>query len=133
MDKPFTILFDDQGALAGVFISPALWEHASGELLPILSAASGQSSEEPEVPEPMDDWNTLVEYWDFPYPPDKGVTCEHCGASTANWQADEPRLFRLKSATFGGLVSFQCQGCKARVTKRHFKDGVQCETTPFVD
>ncbi|WP_461210818.1 hypothetical protein [Desulfocurvus sp. DL9XJH121] len=133
MDKPYTLLFDDQGAFAGVYISPALWEQITDQILPILRAAAGHVPAEPELQEPLDDWNTLLEYWDFPYPPDKGVSCKNCGASTDDWQADDPRRFRLRSATFGGLVSFQCQACKARIIKRHFKDGVKSETTPFVE
>lgn len=134
-DKPYTLLFDAEGAEAGVWISPDLWHEVQAQVLPLLDAASGAEPKavEEKVVEPLADWDTLSAYWDFPYPLERSVTCGHCGASTEDWQADDPRRFHLKSATFGGLVSFQCRACKARVIKRHFKDGVQVETKPFVE
>jgi tRNA(Ile2) C34 agmatinyltransferase TiaS len=58
------------------------------------------------------------------------VTCGQCGQHTDDWLADEPRLFRLRTATLGGMVSFKCRQCKARIIKRHFKDKVDVETQP---
>jgi len=129
--KPYMQLFDAEGAPAGVWISPDLWEQVADEVLPVLGAAAGEAEPVEEVHEPLDDWNTLKEYWDFPYPLENNVTCGLCGAQTGDWQADVPRTFVLRTANFGGLVSFQCQACKARILKRYFKDGVKEETTPF--
>lgn len=136
--KPYMELFDDQGVSQGLWISPELWERVADDVQPILAQASGHEActahpAEPAVAEPMADWNTLKEYWDFSYPLESSVTCGHCGAQSEDWQADEPRKFLLKSATFGGLVSFQCVACKARVVKRHFKDEVKIETVPFCE
>lgn len=137
--KPYMELFDDQGASQGLWISAELWDQVSGAVLPILREAAGDSADaiapepDPEVAEPMADWNMLMEYWDFSYPLEPAAACSECGSNTSDWLADEPRKFRLKSATFGGLVSFQCLACKARVVKRHFKDGIEEETIPFTE
>ena len=88
---------------------------------------------EQEQPEPIPDWETLKEYWDFSYPVDLDVACEHCGNSTEDWTGDEPRLFRLTSANLAGLVAFKCMKCKAKITKRHFKDKILTECSPYRD
>ena len=41
------------------------------------------------------------------------MACETCGASTEDWQADEPRKFTLAAANMGGLLAFEC----ARLTR----------------
>ena len=84
-----------------------------------------------QLPEPLADWATLQEFWDFPYPVDTDVVCGQCGSSTSDWQRDEPRKFRLVACNLGGLVRFECQACKARIMKRHFKDKITAETRPF--
>jgi hypothetical protein len=81
----------------------------------------------------MDDWNRLMDFWDFAYEVDMDVTCELCGNSTQDWLADDPRKFRLKAANIGGLTCFECLSCKARVTKQHFKDKISCSCTPFCE
>ncbi|MCK9240871.1 hypothetical protein [Desulfocurvus sp.] len=133
--RPYTMLHDDQGQPVGVFISAALWAEVQAEVLPVLQRGAGEPDQVPEeaFPEPLGDWGDLLAYWDLPYPLDRAVTCGHCGAHSADWQADEPRLFRLKACNIGGLASFECQGCRARVTKRHFKDGVKVQTVPFAE
>ena len=83
--KPYLELFDDQGVSQGLWISPDLWELVGADVQPILARASGHDncaaqSTEPEIVEPMADWNTLMEYWDFSYPLESSVTCGHCGA-----------------------------------------------------
>lgn len=139
--KPYFVeLHDDKGALLGAFVSAAVWERAKDSLLPIINATlsqidptTGQPAEErPLPPEPMADINLLLEYWDFTYPFTYDVACECCGAATEDWRKDEPRKFRLMAANLGGLVNFQCQTCKARVIKRHFKKHVSSECRPFV-
>lgn len=136
-EKSYLPLFDAEGQSAGVWISPELWEAAKDELLPVLAELCGESPEAPvaceEFPEPMEDWDALKQYWDFPYPLGVDVDCGHCGAHSDDWQADSPRLFRLKAASFGGLVTFECMTCQARIMKKHFKDGLQVETRPFTE
>jgi hypothetical protein len=128
-----TYLVDEHQNPKGVLLSQELWEQVRKHVEPLVSSASPMCSEAPPVPEPIDDWETFLEYWDFKYPISTEVTCGHCNASTENWQADEPRKFHLLSATLGGLVSFRCQECKAKVIKRHFKDHMTTETQPHFE
>jgi hypothetical protein len=123
-------LYSATGESVGVYIPAELWAEAEAEVLPGLQAAQERLYGPKPQAEPMQDWELLVANWDFKYPVDMQVSCGQCGASTLNWQEDEPRRFRLKAASLGGLVVFECQSCKARVSKRHFKDGVTTETTP---
>jgi len=134
-NKSYLTLFDADGESAGVWISPELWERAKKDILPVLAELTGEPAapKVEELPEPMKDWESLKDYWDFPYPLDVAVDCGHCGAHSDDWQADSPRLFRLKAASFGGLVTYQCMTCKARVTHKHFKDGLQVETYPYTE
>ena len=61
------------------------------------------------------------------------MACEHCGNKTENWSEDEPRLFRLTSANLAGLVAFKCMNCRAKVVKKHFKDQITTECTPYLE
>ncbi|EPR44009.1 hypothetical protein dsx2_1937 [Desulfovibrio sp. X2] len=129
--SPVLYLYDEAKRLHGVLIDPELWEKI--EPLVREHLPSSAKAEEPEPPEPMADWETLTAYWDFKYDPDYDVACGVCGESTTDWRADEPRKFRLVGANLGGLVTFKCQKCKAKVIKRHFKDHIKVETQPFQD
>jgi DNA-directed RNA polymerase subunit RPC12/RpoP len=80
----------------------------------------------------MDDWELLKKYWDFQYAVDTDVFCENCGNTTENWEQDHPRKFYLKAASLGGLVTFQCAQCSARILKKHFKDSIKVELLPFL-
>jgi hypothetical protein len=134
MNKPVMFLFDKDEKFEGVLVSAELWEKIESIVAPYVDGQiPGTPSPEPERPEPMNDWNTLVDYWDFPYPVNYEVVCDECGNSTSNWQKDSPRKFRLTSANLGGLVNFQCMECKAKVTKKHFKDGIESSTTKFTE
>ncbi len=124
-------LFDKDGNLIGALLSAEAWTAARATVYATLGLV-----DQPKVevrPEPTADWETLKQYWDFPYPVDTDVHCEHCGTTTLDWQADEPRKFRLTSANLAGLVSFLCTQCQAKVVKKHFKDAIRTECTPYVD
>jgi hypothetical protein len=125
------------GTFVGVFISPELREKTQAEIGPVLEAASmgndASAVVAPLTPEPMNDWETLLTYWDFKYPPAYDLTCEHCGAHTEDWRADEPRKFRLTAANLGGLATFCCQSCRSKIIKRHFKKHVSVECHPYVE
>ncbi len=122
-----TELFDKDGNLIGCLLTADIWASIKPTVLKTLGI-----QEKPEKrPEPISDWETLKEYWDFPYPVDTDVHCEQCGASTENWELDEPRKFRLSSANLAGLVSFTCQQCRAKITKKHFKDSIKVEIQPY--
>jgi len=123
----YTTLFDAQGECFGVLVSPALWEHLKGD----AEAHIGHGCEPEQPPEPLAEWENLKSSWDFKYPIDTDVQCGVCGASTEDWEKDDPRKFRLKTANFTGIVSFQCLQCKARILKRHFTDKITVETQPY--
>lgn len=134
----FLELYDAAGTLRGVRLSPELWNAVKNGVQPVLERALRRLDPNfrpapEEKPEPMGEWETLLAYWDFTYPPDYDVTCEHCGATTADWRQDDPRKFRLRTASLGGLVTFQCQTCKSLVLKKHFKKHLTVECQPFVD
>lgn len=133
--KHFQPLYDEQRNLLGVLLSPALWKKGENQLSPVLDKllAELEPRAEAQQTEPLKDWELLAQYWDFQYPMPKDVHCTLCDTRTDDWQADEPRKFRLKSATLGGLVNFQCQGCRARIIKKHFKKNVDVECRPFID
>lgn len=123
-----THLYDSSGKFLGVFIPYQLWDQLDGK---VKSALCLPRAETAQIKEPLDDWMTLKEIWDFPYPIDTDVACALCGNSTKNWEQDSPRKFYLKAANIGGLVAFECVQCHARVRKNHFKDGIETSCTPF--
>lgn len=127
---PVLELVDGKGAVHGVCIRGDIWDAIKGEVTPLIKAIV--QPQEPARPEPLHDWETLLQYWDFAYPPDRIVVCDQCGARSEDWMADDPRKFTLKAATMAGLVNFECQQCKARVVKRHFKDRYKFECRPFI-
>jgi DNA-directed RNA polymerase subunit RPC12/RpoP len=133
----FIELYDASGSVVGVFIGPELWKKTRDAVLPVLEAALPAGDPEPAgidlPPEPIEDWETLVAYWDFPYPPAYDLVCDHCGSRTEDWRKDTPRKFRLTAASMGGQTSFECLTCRARIIKRHFKKHVDVECRPFVD
>jgi len=130
----FLPLFDKDKKCIGVFLSPELWAKAESILSPAIDKALEDlnSSLKNEVPEPMNDWVALAQYWDFQYPMPTDVYCEQCGNKSHDWKLDEPRKFKLRSATIGGLVNFECQTCNSRILKKHFKKHVDVECRPFI-
>ncbi len=129
MSKLFMHIYDGEGKSAGLWISPQLLANIEPELMALLQRGHRKEIS-PPLQEPLEDWKSLVEYGDFPYPVLPAVTCGNCQSTTVNWQTDSPRKFVLVAANFGGLVSFACQNCRSRVIRRHFKDGIQEETLP---
>ncbi len=124
-------IYDKDSNFLGTFISHELWLEVRSEIMPVLEGhlAPDDRGEKP-VAEPLQDWEVLKKYWDFKYPVDTDVHCSLCGNETENWQEDDPRKFLLKAASLGGLVSFECRQCGARVTKRHFKDQINVTAQP---
>jgi len=127
----FQDLYDSKGEFMGIFIGPEVWERVQGEVAPILRREINEleDREEPEIREPITDWENLKKFWGFNYPVDFDVQCEICGAETMNWQEDQPRIFMLRAASISGLVTFQCCRCGAKIIKKHFKDRITVETT----
>jgi hypothetical protein len=129
-------LCDDKGNVFAVQLSIETWKAIEAQVMPLLAQAGAAAEaekplEETLPPEPMADWNMLTDYWGFAYPVDYSVHCDECGSHTEDWTKDEPRKFWLKAANLGGLVSYLCLECQARVTKKFFKDKFTFEATPF--
>jgi len=126
-DTAVRYVVDAKGQPQGVFLEEEMWQHVCKHVLALVEKL--YPSEEVLV-EPMADFALLEKYWDLRYELPTDVNCDACGSTTADWQADDPRKFILRAANMGGLLSFQCVGCKSRVTKRHFKDKVTVTCTP---
>lgn len=131
MNKETAIRYvvDAQGQPQGVFLEEEMWQLVCKHVLGVLDKL--YPSEKPLV-EPMADYELLLKYWDLRYDLPTDVSCETCGVSTADWQSDDPRKFILAAANMGGLLSFKCQACGSRITKRHFKDKVTVTCTPHL-
>lgn len=126
-DTAVRYVVDAQGKAQGVYIEEEMWQHVCSHVLAELEKLFPT---EEVFREPLGDLELLEKYWDLRYDLPTDVYCEACGATSPDWKADEPRKFILRAANMGGLLSFQCQSCKARVTKRHFKDKVTVTCTP---
>jgi len=131
----FQPVYDQDKNILGIWISPQLWAKVESAVSDTFDKAIEELSPQPkkELAETMKDWDLLAQYWDWPYPMPMDVLCDHCGAQTPDWQKDEPRKFRLCSATLAGLVNFECLGCRARIIKKHFKKHVDVECRPFLE
>jgi hypothetical protein len=132
-NKEVQPLYNETGNLQGVFITATKWFECEKELESILFSQQAEHSSPRSEPkaEPIKDWDSFLSYWDFNYPVEKIVKCDNCGAYTDDWTLDDPKKFRLKAANLGGMVSFLCLECQHRVTKKHFKDHICYECTPF--
>ena len=119
-------VYSSSGEFLGVFINPELWAKIQG---PVSEACERLAPRE-EPKEPLGDLELLIQNWDFQYPVDTDVRCELRGNETPDWAKDAPRKFRLKAASLGGLVGYECQSCKARVLKKHFKREIQVQCVP---
>ena len=123
----FQEIFDAQGQSLGAILGPEVWAEVREDIFARFAVPQA----EPEKPEPLDDWHFLVQHWDFKYPVHLDVACPLCGNESADWEHDEPRKFRLTAANMGGLVSFRCLSCQARIIKRHFFDEVTADAVPY--
>lgn len=127
-------VYNRQGQLLGVFLSREIWDLVGDKLTSVINQAMQEldsGKKEPEIKEPIDEWNLLKQHWDFKYELSREVYCENCGNHTYNWEDDQPRKFKLKAANLGGLVTFQCLECQAKIVKKHFKDHIKVEVKPL--
>ncbi len=131
MSEHVNELYDKDGNLIGCLLSAEAWNHVKGEIMHSLGLE--EKAPAATISEPISDWETLQQYWDYPYPVDTDVHCENCGNQTDDWAIDNPRKFYLTAANLAGLVSFSCVQCNAKVVKKHFKDEIRTECTPFQD
>jgi len=123
-------IFDAQGNSLGALLGPEAWRIVRGDVLARL--APNLAAPVAALPEPLQDWAELVQFWDFKYPVDVDVACPQCGNQTMDWQLDAPRKFLLTAANLGGLVTFKCLACQSKVLKRHFKDTIRVEVKPYM-
>lgn len=123
----FQEIFDAQGQPLGAILGPEAWASVREVVLQHFSPPAAA----PEKPEPLEDWRTLVQSWDFRYPADLDAACPLCGNESADWEHDEPRKFVLTAANMGGLVSFRCLSCQGRIIKRHFYDTIKVEAAAY--
>lgn len=123
MTKHILKLYDAQGILKAVQISPELWQL----LQPTVAALS--TTREPQQPKPHDlaGFAEFEAAWNFPYAYVPEVKCP-CGAQTPDWRKDE--AFLLRSANLGGLLVFHCNACRGTVRQKYFKDHVAYEFSP---
>jgi len=129
MSEHVNELYDKEGNLIGCLLSAEAWNYVKKDIQASLGIEV--KNDTPEIKEPLSDWETLKEYWDYPYPVDTDVHCESCGSKTEDWAADDPRIFRLTAANLAGLVAFSCVNCKAKIVKKHFNNEIRTECTPF--
>lgn len=122
-------LHDRHGELYGVLLSPQVWAAVQHKVAPLLEQALEKMYPSAR-PEPMDDWRTFKDYWDFKYPFCADVHCDCCGATTEDWEHDPLHPFMLRNATLSGMLVFDCVKCGASVRKKHFKDHICFEFTP---
>lgn len=122
----FQEIYDHSGNPLGAILGPEAWAMVREVVLDRYAPKTPVTAAEP-----IQDWQDLVQFWDFKYPVDHDVACPLCGNASENWQNDDPRKFVLTAANLGGLVAYRCLGCQAKVIKRHFKDEIVVEAKPF--
>lgn len=127
MDQPITRFYDHEGHLVCVQLTPEAWAVAREA----VEQHFAPPAPEPEIRERLGDWELLKTYWDFPYPVDTDVHCDHCGNETQDFRTDTPRRFLLTAANLGGLVTYVCTKCHSKIIKRHFKKEIVSETHPY--
>ena len=118
-------LYDANGTLNCVQLSPTLWERVKSHILNLQ-----EPQPVADMPEPLVAWEEFKQYWDFKYPFCANVECANCGARCNDWEHDPARQFKLCNASFGGLLVFRCALCGASIRKKHFKDHMVFEMTP---
>lgn len=121
---------DEAGSASAVQLSLPLWEAVKKYVLTAERRMTG--ADDPlQRPEPLVALQEFKDYWDFTYPYSPDVTCQHCGASTENWEKDPAHPFHLSNANLGGLLVFRCRTCGSTVRKKHFKDHCVFECSPL--
>ena len=117
-DTAIRYVVDAQGQPQGVFLEEEMWQHVCKHVLSIFEKLYPTDT---TFPEPMADLQLLEKYWDLRYELPTDVSCEHCGASTADWKSDDPRYPRIDvygsfaelEADFGRLPRNRDQGVVA--------------------
>ena len=129
MKEDLLYLVDEKGSLKAVQLSATLWNRVESLVAPLLAQKDVVTTVQQQGP--LNDFKTLMEYWDFTYPYSPAVTCPHCGAHTDDWRCEPQKDFILTNANLGGLLVFHCLHCGTTIRHKHFRDHVSYEhTTP---
>ncbi len=115
-------ILDNRGNMNGVLIPADIWM----EIEPLLDQEVLKTS---PVTEDLSGFEELMRAWNFRYPYDPAVNCPNCASSTPDWRNDNPRLFDLVTANFGGLLVFRCRGCGTTIRHKYFKDHMAVESS----
>lgn len=127
--KHFMPLYDNEGQLQAVMLSAEFWSRYRHVLEARINSCLQEM--EPRIrEEPMQEWETFKQYWDFKYPYCADVKCLKCGARSNDWLNDPDKPFLFKSADLGGLAVFVCKSCGSTIRKKHFKDHICFEVSP---
>lgn len=118
-------LVDDKGTINAVQLSAAAWKKVERHVLALLRENDTITQKQG----PLNDFKTLMQYWDFSYPYSPEVTCPHCSAHVKDWGTDPEHTFILTNANLGGLLVFHCTKCGTTIRQKHFKDHVSFEHT----
>ena len=123
MSSEISYIVTDKGEILSVVVPYELWQRLEPAAQKLLSDDTHPLLK----PEPIAEFEMLMQYWDFRYPYSPAVSCPACGASTDDWRNDPDHPFWLTSANLGGLLVFHCQHCGASVRQKHFTDHVAVE------
>ena len=123
MSSEISYIVTAKGDILSVVVPYALWQRLEPEAQKLMSV----EDQPKRKPEPLADFDTLMEYWSFRYPYSPAVTCPSCGTSTEDWRNDPSHPFWLHNASLGGLLVFHCDHCGATVRQKHFTDHVAVE------
>lgn len=129
MDTSIQYLVNAEGEIQAVQIGYNLWKKVENTVKSALKQKEEDKNTQKE--QPLKDFETLMQFWDFSYPYKPTVTCPHCNISTNDWKNDTKNPFILTNATIGGLLVFHCKNCGTTIRQKYFKDHVCYEhTTP---
>lgn len=116
------------GNCQAVQLSMTLWDLVEKHVLAAAKRLDGDIDPFSR-PQPLNHLADLKTYWDFTYPYEPHVHCDHCQASSDNWEEDLAHPFHLTNANIAGLLVFRCR-CGATVRKKHFHRKVVFECSP---
>ena len=120
-------LVTSDGEIQAVQIPYKLWKNIEPVVRPYLEEKKDDVLVQKQGP--LNDFKTLMQYWDFSYPYSPHVKCPHCGAETNDWMDKQGDQFILTNANLGGLLVFHCQKCGTTIRHKHFKDHIAYEHT----
>ena len=125
MDE-INFLVKKNGEIQAVQIPYDLWE----KIEPLIRSKLDEKKDDNKLVQkqgPLDDFKTLMQFWNFSYPYHPDVQCPNCGAATKDWMDKQGDQFILTNANLGGLLVFHCQKCGTTIRQKHFTDHIAYE------